>query len=138
LAFNLPAMMTNEFDDLVQNYEELSFILSSDYPNLVLELSIEQEKYEQAIKSITARSEFLLKEFQPILENRGLNKKEFPKDEFKKLLGERVFETCFNYSKDMKMHVISTCDSLPNTLRKVREYGLKEFPGEKFLNYSLV
>ncbi|MGA1839091.1 MAG: hypothetical protein ACMUIU_00560 [bacterium] len=71
-AIELPASSINRYEDLVQNFSSLEFILDSESPNLLLELSIEQERFEQAIAAHRLRNKFYIEDLQPTLEEAGL------------------------------------------------------------------
>jgi hypothetical protein len=72
-AFNIPALKPPAYDDLVFNFIELDFILTSKEPNILMELSIEQERFQQALECVRIRNEFYVEQIQPKLASLALN-----------------------------------------------------------------
>ena len=103
-AFKLPAMKPPAYEDLKYDYDELGFLLE-EHPQLVMNLVIEQERFEQAFKSIEIRNEFYVKEVQPALSKLNLNGKNILITDFANALGERLFEGSINGAKTIYFHL---------------------------------
>ncbi|WP_331352663.1 hypothetical protein [Cellvibrio sp. UBA7671] len=57
-AFNMQALVSPPYQDLYHDFEGLSFILESDNPSLIFELTTQQECFHQTMSSLSFRNEF--------------------------------------------------------------------------------
>ncbi len=137
LAFNMPAIKPPSYSDLVQHISDLEFLIESSNPNLLFELTIEQERFHQAIDSLRIRNEFHVNEVQPKIEAVGINGKRIPIDDASVLLGERVFIGAMTGAKNAKSHMDASNESLPKVMADLRKLAKEIFPGNKFLTYEV-
>ncbi len=132
-AFNLPANSPPDYSTLKQDFESLTFILETESPQTLMDLTIEQERFEQAISSIHIRNEFIVSEVQPALSYHALNGHPVPIEQFARTLGERLFQGAIHGAQVMYEHVEITDASLGEMFKKLDYFARKEFPGEKFV-----
>jgi len=131
-AFVLPAIKPPSYEDLKLNFTELSFLLEA-HPQFLLDLAIEQERFEQTFKSIEIRNDFYVNEVQPALANLDLLGKKTNTSEFSSKLGDRLFEGAINAAKGMYYHSEQTNISLNDMHNKICKIAHSTFPGEKFV-----
>jgi len=136
LAFNMPAYKNPEYKDLIQNFDDLAFILESGDPQTLMDLTVEQERFEQAMSAISIRNEFYVNEFQPLLEKHKLNKRRVTAEEAEALLGERVFNACIQGATEMKGHVFESEISLLKMHKKLFEMAKELYPGHSFVKWE--
>jgi hypothetical protein len=134
-AFKLPATKPPCYDDLRFDFEELSFLLD-EHPQLLMELAIEQERFEQTFSSIEIRNNFYVNEVQPALSNLGINGHQVLVSEFAEALGERLFEGSINGAKVMYYHMEETDKTLEEIHEKLSKVARIVFPGEKFVKWT--
>lgn len=134
-AFKLPAMKPPCYKELRFNFDELSFLLES-YPQLMMNLVIEQERFEQAFDSIEIRNDFYVNEVQPALSHLQLNGKDVHISDFAESLGERLFEGSMNGANNMYSHIEKTDESIVLMHKELSIVARKFFPGEKFLKWT--
>jgi hypothetical protein len=91
LSFNLPALKPPSYQDLVHNLADLEFLLDSEDPALLMRITIEQERFHQALDSLKTRNEFYVGEVQPALAKAALNGKLVSGEQVAAVLGERLF-----------------------------------------------
>lgn len=137
LAFNMPALKPPSYADLVQHIADLEFLIDSRNPNILFKLTIEQERFHQAIESIRVRNDFYVNEVQPKIASTGMNGKVVTMEGAAALLGERVFGGAMNGATHAKKHVSDSNLSLPNVLTELRGLAKELFPGHKFLAYEV-
>ena len=97
-AFNCNAFKPAPYDDLVHDFVSLGFLVEID-PNILMGLSIGQERFHQTLRTMEIRNEFYVTEVQPIIAAKGLNRQLVQYGEMREALGERIFETAINYAK---------------------------------------
>ncbi|WP_157822254.1 hypothetical protein [Shewanella sp. Actino-trap-3] len=117
------------------NYDELGFLLE-EYPQLVMNLVIEQERFEQAFKSIELRNEFYVNEVQPALSRLNLNGKSIVITDFANVLGERLFEGSIGSAKTIYFHLGEADKSIVEIYDELIAASRKVFPGEKFIKWK--
>ena len=134
-AFKLPAMKPPCYDELKYNFDELSFLLE-DHPQVMMNLVIEQERFEQAFSSIEIRNDFYVHDVQPVLSKLALNGKDIIVAEFAKALGERLFEGAINGANTMYFHIETTNTSIVEMHDELSVVARKVFIGEKFVKWK--
>lgn len=134
-AFKLPAMKPPCYDELKYDFDELSFLLE-DHPQVMMNLVIEQERFEQAFNSIEIRNDFYVHDVQPALSKLALNGKDIIVSEFAKALGERLFEGALNGANTMYFHIEITNTSIVEMHDELSAVARKVFIGEKFVKWK--
>ena len=135
-AFNLPASQPVENLDLRQKFDELDFLLESSNPNILVELIIEQQRFDQVMQAIKLRNNFYVNEVQPVFAAQGLNHRLVAREELREKLGERLFEGAITQVKMVYDHVGSSNDSLQEVFGKLRTVAKELFPSEGFVQFS--
>ena len=135
-GLSLPAMKPPDYSSLKQDIDSLQFLIDEDNAQILMELTVEQERFEQAISSINIRNEFYVKEVQPALSFHALNGRPLPLAEFEEKLGERLFQGAINGAAALYEHVYASEISLHKKYTELREIAKKIFPGEKFVAWT--
>jgi len=135
-AINMPALAINDYADLSYDLESLYFIFDLEGVdiNLLLELSVEQERFEQAINCLKLREEFHIQTLQPALSRIGIQRgKRYHKDELKEKLSERIFMSAIQATDQVYESVESTIISLKKMFKKLRNLARNLYPSDKFI-----
>ena len=111
-AFNLPAVRPPSYSDLVHDYQDLDFLLEVGHPNVLMRLSVEQERFHQTLESLRVRNNFYVDEVQPVIAKNSFNRKPVPAQEFEAALGERLFGTAINSANILYSLVAESVQSL--------------------------
>lgn len=135
-AFALPALKPPSYIDLVHNFVDLEFLLESDDPDLLFRLTIEQERFHQAIESVRIRNEFYVNEFQPKMAEVGLNGRMISIDDAKIHLGDRIFGAVTNGTTIAYDHLSACNQSMPEVQAQLLAFAKRSFPGKKFVSYE--
>lgn len=135
-GLSLPAMKPPDYADLKHDLKELYFLLEKREPQLLMDITIEQERFEQALNAIAIRNDFYVNEVQPALSHHALNGRPLPLAEFEEKLGERLFQGAINGAQSMCELVDSSNESLPKTYKKLRETAVSLFPGARFVAWD--
>ncbi|MCR3959584.1 hypothetical protein NUK42_12605 [Aeromonas veronii] len=130
-GLSLPAMKPPDYSSVKQDIDSLQFLI--DNAQILMELTIEQERFEQAINSINIRNEFYVNEVQPALSFHALNGRPLPLAEFEEKLGERLFQGAVNGAAVLYELVYASDVSLHERYTELRVLAKKLFPGEKFV-----
>lgn len=137
-GLSLPAMKPPDYSDLRQDIYSLHFLIDIDKPQVLLDLTLEQERFEQAINSINIRNDFYVNEVQPALSFHSLNGRPLPLSEFEEKLGERLFQGAIQGAATMYELVYSSEASLHDKYEELRSLAKSLFPGEKFVGWHAV
>lgn len=132
-ALMLPAQKPPTYSDLTQNFTDLEFLLETKYANSLMRLTIEQERFEQALESVRLRNEFYVHEVQPALERMNVQGKSVTEEELRKGLGERIFGTAMTSSIEMYNHVPSCTVSIKAMHEELFKAAKGVFPDAKFI-----
>lgn len=92
MAFFMEASKNVEYGDISFEYADLDFILDSSDKNLLLEISIEKERFEQVLAASQIRSDFYVNEYQKVFEAKGLSGKKMNASQLRAEIGERIYE----------------------------------------------
>jgi len=134
-AFNMPASKPPEYAGLKQDFASLEFMLQSHSPNTLFKLTIEQERFEQAIDSLRIRNDFYVNEVQKAISDASLNKKVVTPTEVEMLFGQRLYGGAINGAKTARTHICATHQSIPVMLTELRQVAKELFPKHKFVSY---
>lgn len=132
-AFNLPALKPPDYKSIAFNITELDFLLDTDDPNILFRISIEFERFQQAIESVNLRCNFHINEYQPKLDEIGLNGKITTPEEMERLLGERIYKTLIYSTEDAFGHLVDSNKSLMEMLDELHALAKKIYPKRKFI-----
>jgi hypothetical protein len=137
-ALNMPALHLPTYEKLTIDFERLTFLLDTPSPMLLLELSIEQERFTQTIIAAIMRSKFHVDEVQTEIAKRHLNQKVMRLDEMAEVIGERIFGTIENQTNDLFAHLSSSLRSLPVAAKKLFDIAKAEYPDKKFATVQFI
>ena len=133
---NMGPMTLADSSYLRQDMAALSFMIPLD-PTLLLELTIEDERFSQAMTAITRHAEFHVKEIQPALEKSALDRPNAGLAELEKALGARIFGTAITNANQIFKHVEPTRKSLSIMMPRIFQFAKNLYPDEKFLKIDL-
>ncbi|WP_147423438.1 hypothetical protein [Marinobacter nauticus] len=136
-AFNLPSQKPPKYSDLKQDINSLSFVLETDTPQVLLDLTVEQERFDQAIESINVRNDFYVYQVQPAISQKGFTSLRVTRQQLREALGERIFEGAMQGARELSSHVVETDSSLPQMYSRLLDFSKKHFPGEKFVHWEI-
>lgn len=135
-AFNMPAFQPPNHEDLSHQFNDLEFLIEL-HPNLLLLLSVEQERFHQALESLRVRNGFYVNEVQIALSGLSLNGKRVSSDEMAALLGDRLFNGSMSGAETAYMHVAESVNSIKEMHIQLHQCAKKLFPGHKFISYEM-
>lgn len=133
-AFNLPAFKPPSYEDLTQNFSDLEFILHEYDPNILFKLSIEQERFFQAMTSVNLRNDFYANEVQKALSESITNGQIVTSELLLDKLGQRVFHSAINYvttASEMLSMFIETNIEMQSEIKLL---GKTLYPNSKFIS----
>jgi len=133
----LPAYRSSKFD-YRQNVMDLAFLMQLDNAQLILEISLEQGRFDACHESMELRSQFFVSTVEPLIEKHGINSKPASGPTVYIAFGERVFESLRNMTQSLYDHVEGTEASLIAAIHKLHGVGKKHFPAEKFFRVDRV
>ncbi|WP_154650032.1 hypothetical protein [Methylophilus methylotrophus] len=120
--------------------ESLSFLLNTDFRNLLSEIAIEGERYIAAIEAINLRSNIHLNEIQPKLENAGFKNGlsiTISDADLELILGNRLLSMLKETTEQVITHVDSTIESLKLVADRLKDSMKTIYPDQKIITFNL-
>lgn len=136
-AFNMQAVVPPPYQDLYHDFEGLSFILESENPGLIFELTTEQERFHQTMSSLSFRNDFFIKEVMPAVAIADLNGKTLSPEQVQGILGDRIYYGAIQGIEGAEKMLTLSNESLPLMLKAIIEFAKQEYPKYKFLKYEI-
>ena len=125
-------------EDIQLDLDSRSFLLGSDEPNLLGELSVEKSRFQRAIGAINERSKIHMSEVQPILEKAGVVEGVgYTPQQIEQALGTRLCVTMHQATDQVVEHVDSTIISLQEVGVKLVNMLKKLYPEEKIISFAM-
>lgn len=134
--FNIQPIKLPEWNNLKQDYSSLAFLLT-DNPQLLMDLTIEDQRFSQAMTTVTMMSEFFVNELHPTLADKALHKQETTLQQAKELIDPVLFRKAQLYTDQVVSHISASVQSLPAVAVRVFEAGKLRFPNEKFIKVAI-
>ena len=134
----LPAFKSPQFD-YRQNVLELAFLMENNDPNLLLEIAIEQGRFDSCIESMKIRAEYFVKKVEPLIEKYGIRSKNVISEQLVfDAFGERVYGTLRNNTNALYEQVEQSERTLFETLCKLHVAAKRSFPSTRFFKVQRV
>lgn len=132
--FLLPINKYPDYTRLVIDIPSLYFLIEKNQPQFLMDLSIEQECFDQALISIEQRNGHYLKCVDPIINSRNIDEHSFPSELAKELLGEYNYDVTCTLTRTMYDHIYQTYDSLIEIDKRFNEIAVDIFSEAKFVS----
>ncbi|MEO9944783.1 hypothetical protein [Paraglaciecola sp.] len=127
-------MYTSDYSDLKIELGRLEFLLK-EHPNLLFSLSIEQGRFESAVRITNMRSEFYRNDLQKALNDCKFSIENPTPDQLVEAVGPRIVGTATALTDGMYDQVLQSVDSVTKIHQELFEIATKEFPGEPFVKF---
>jgi hypothetical protein len=134
-AFIMPPIK-NYNDNILFDISDISLILSEE-PQLLLELSVENDGYIQTLESIKTRHEFFMNELQPLMIDLGLMHRKVNTLELEQKLPKHIFKAAYQAVDIINNNVPSTEKGLIQVSAKLKDICHKKCPGYKFADFLI-
>lgn len=131
-AFSMPAFK-NFHDGTRVDVGEIALILTSS-PQLLLDISVEQDGFIQAIESLAVRNEFYVGVLQPQMAKAGLLDRVCSLEEYSLNLGQGTFNTAYSSIQNVMSNVQSSHAGLSSKIHLLRTEAKNKYPQCKFMS----
>ena len=126
-----------EFNHLRVDVNSISFLLESDDRQVLLDIIVEEERFQTAIRAINERSEFLYQTIHPLFSKAGLTNGGVYSDAyFKEILGENHFVHLQKSTEQSIQIIDETILSLMDVGQKLRKTLIKLYPKRTIIGFS--
>jgi hypothetical protein len=137
-TINLPPSVGIEHSDAKQDFEGLNFLISKGKSNLLLGISIEQERFDLAIWTIKHRNDLHLNQFQPAFEESNLaSEAEVSEQKMISEIGERIYMSLHQATENVYTCVDKTYASLQEMQLQLIEIAKELYPDADFVRIEL-
>ncbi|MEP1446271.1 MAG: hypothetical protein ABJK37_09205 [Paraglaciecola sp.] len=134
-AFIMPPIK-NYNDNILFDISDISLILSEE-PQLLLELSVENDGYIQTLESVKTRHEFFMNELQPLMIELGLMHRKVNTLELEQKLPKHIFNAAYQAVNLINSNISSTEKGLLQVSVKLKAVCHKKCPGYKFADFLI-
>ncbi|HCH5667330.1 TPA: hypothetical protein NKZ44_004466 [Vibrio parahaemolyticus] len=115
--------------------ENLNFILSLD-PTLVMDITIEQGRFDSAVAIFNMRSDFHSKELQVVLSDSGFAITNPSEKEVVDCIGPRMTYTAIKLTNEVYEHVYESVESAKDLHKRLYQFASDAYPEEYFVQFK--
>ena len=134
---NMSPALALEFSHLRVDVDSISYLLETDDRQVLLDIIVEEERFQTAIRAINERSEFLYETIQPLFAKSGLtNGQEYSDDYIKSILGENHFVHLQKSTEQSIQIVDETILSLMQIGQRLRNILTKLYPKDTIIGFN--
>jgi len=134
----IQASLPYELDKLRFDFASLEFLDSAKERQLTFELSIEEQRYLEALRAINARSEIILTEVHPRMSAAGfLDGGTYDANQIINAIGQPLFKKLERLTNDMIWHVDRTSESIVVMKDRFLSAVRTKYPGVNFVDFEL-
>jgi HAMP domain-containing protein len=131
----LPAMYASDYSDLKVDLDRMELLLE-DHPNLLLNLSVEQGRFESAVKITNMRAEFHHEDLQKALNDSAFSIENPTLQELVDAVGPRIIGSAMKLTDGMYDQILLSVDSLTEAHEELFEVAKKVFPNQPFIKFQ--
>jgi hypothetical protein len=135
--FNMQPLSLPDSEHLRQNLSALSFMIPIE-PTLLLELTVEDDRFAQTITAIERHADFHVSQVQPALAKSSLYRKISSVSEIKEAIGTLIFGTAKANAENVFEHLAPTRNSLSDMMPKLYVFAKGLYPDEDFLRTDFI
>ncbi|MES2106105.1 MAG: hypothetical protein V4634_18955 [Pseudomonadota bacterium] len=133
---SLPAITSPDYSDVRYDMPSLAFLLKTAEIQVVLDLTIEQERFEAALNTVAIRSKFLVDELQPMTSKSGVSNSKLSEAQALQVYGERIYRTAVQYTDAMFEHIDTAIQSNFSLHQRLHKMAKHLFPKNVFASIS--
>ena len=127
-------LLPRTYDSLKFDVDSLSFLLETDYRQVLMEIMIEELSFQETIRAINERSRIHFTQVQPLMEKAGIIEGgEYKNSDFERILGNRLYLHLRRLTDAVVDHVDKTVISLRKMSEELRNVLRKLYPDAKFI-----
>jgi hypothetical protein len=132
-------LLPYDLGNLSFDLKELDFLANPKYQQVLFELSIEEARFKETLKTINMRSRLHSEYIQPALARAGIESgRTYDGEIFKRALGDYLYTSLESLTDAVVFHVDRTVASLVAMKKKLREVLIEYFPKERFIDFELL
>jgi hypothetical protein len=135
----VPAAPPRNYSKLQIDAGSLSFLVEKDRPELILEILVVEEKFQEVINLINLRSEAHVRRLQPQLERIGFREGQpFDKSpaELEELLGPRLVLELKRLTAGLISNTEDAIQAHEEIIKEIKRVGAKMFPKKRILSFE--
>lgn len=126
-------------DALSFDFRSLDFLAQPDQQQTLFELSVEENRFREALKAINARSRLHFEVIQPLLMSAGIQEgREYTEDQFLAAVGNFHYLHLKRLTDAVVMHVDRTVESLCSMKDRLRTTLSEAYPDGRFIDFQLL
>ena len=136
LAFEMPALKVNEYERIKQDLNSLAFLSAGKGVNVLLELTVEEERFEQMMFAIRQRHQHTVDTVMPEMMAAGLTDRPVTIADIKAGISDKAFVGALQAAKHAREEVRAFRESAMGMHRKLRSVAKDLFPDGRFIEYE--
>lgn len=135
-ALSLPAMMGTDLSALRFSFKDLVFLARVSSPEILLDLLVEESRFDAAIETLKIRAEQHAHVLQPAMAEHGVGKGLWTAERLESVLGEFLFRSAITNTNQVFDHVYRSLDSCLAVSRNLHGVAKQLYGSEKFIVVS--
>lgn len=124
--------------DYRQHVVDLAFLIHSDNAPLLLDIALEQQRFDACMTSMEIRSEYFINSVEPVIEQTGVLAAPVNEKIVLDAFGTRIYHSLLNQSNSLFDHVKHSEISLVETIEKLHKVAKQCYPDERFFKVERV
>lgn len=124
--------------DYRQHVVDLAFLIHSGNAPLLLDISLEQQRFDACMTSMEIRSEYFINSVEPVIEQTGVLAEPVNEQIVLDAFGTRIYHSLLNQSNSLFDHVKQSEISLVETIEKLHKVAKQCYPDERFFKVERV
>ena len=125
---DFPAIIHADYSALTQNMNELNFLIEFGFSRFLMNLSLEQERFELMLHTIKLRNELYIEKVQPMMNSVITRRAGF---------NAQIDEDALNAYNEMTKMVANCFDSIKNTIDELLDVHSKIYPNDRPLDVGI-
>jgi len=136
LAFEMPALKVNDYERIKQDLSSLAFLSAGKGVNVLLELTVEEERFEQMMFAIRQKHQHTVDNVMPEMMAAGLTDRPVTIADIKAGISDKAFVGALQAAKQARDEVGAFRASAMEMHRKLRSLAKDLFPDGRFIDYE--
>lgn len=136
LAFEMPALKVNDYERIKQDLDSLAFLSAGKGVNVLLELTVEEERFEQMMFAIRQKHQHTVATVMPEMMAEGLTDRPVTIADIKAGISDKAFVGALQAAEQARDEVGAFRESAMEMHRKLRSLAKELFPDGRFIDYE--
>lgn len=132
-ALAMPSMVAMDLPSLRLSFKDLAFLAAVGKPDVLLDLAVEEQRFDSAIYTVKMRAEFHLNVLQPVMAEKKIGHGYWTREDLELAFGELVYGSAVNNAEQMRRHIYESVDSSLVMINNLHKVAKELYPRDVFI-----